>query len=118
MSRSTQKLDIRLSVVRVSNAAKYGKSRNFLPDQLFPLKSCVGMYFPAIGALRSKYVPDDNKSVVLSLFGVPLNALVVLACLFVKQLSGALGVSSAALAIATGCMAKLRSIARKEAGEA
>ena len=30
--------DIRLSVVRVSNAAKYGKSRNFLPDQLFPLK--------------------------------------------------------------------------------
>ena len=38
VSRSTQKLDIRLSVVSVSNAAKYGKSRNFLPDQLFPLK--------------------------------------------------------------------------------
>ena len=83
-------------------------------------EACVGIYFPAIGTLRSKYVPDDNKSVILSLFGIPLNTLVVLAYLFVKQLgmSGALGVSSAALAIATGCMAKLRSIARKEAGEA
>ena len=78
------------------------------------------MYVPAIGTLRSKYVPDDNKSVILSLFGIPLNTLVVLAYLFVKQLgmSGALGVSSAALAIATGCMAKLRSIAKKEAAEA
>lgn len=83
-------------------------------------EACVGMYFPAIGTLRSKYVPDDNKSVILSLFGIPLNTLVVLAYLFVKQLgmSGALGVSSAALAIATGCMAKLRSIAKKEAAEA
>ena len=83
-------------------------------------EACVGMYFPAIGTLRSKYVPDDNKSVILSLFGIPLNTLVVLAYLFVKQLgmSGALGVSSAALAIATGCMAKLRSIAKKVAAEA
>jgi len=71
---------------------------------------------PAIGTLRSKYVPDENKSVILSLFGIPLNSLVVLAYLFIKQLgmSGALGLSSAALAIATGCMARLRSIARKD----
>jgi len=79
-------------------------------------EACVGMYFPAIGTLRSKYVPDENKSVILSLFGIPLNSLVVLAYLFIKQLgmSGALGLSSAALAIATGCMARLRSIARKD----
>ena len=38
VSRSTQKLDARLSVVRASSAAKRGKSRSFLPDQLFPLK--------------------------------------------------------------------------------
>lgn len=83
-------------------------------------EACVGMYFPAIGTLRSKYVPDDQKSVILSLFGIPLNTLVVLAYLFVKELgmSGALGVSSAALAIATGCMAKLHSIAKKETADA
>jgi len=83
-------------------------------------EACVGMYFPAIGTLRSKYVPDEQKSVILSLFGIPLNTLVVLAYLFVKELgmSGALGVSSAALAIATGCMAKLHSIAKKETADA
>jgi len=81
-------------------------------------EGCVGMYFPLIGTLRSKYVPNENKSVILSLFGIPLNTLVVVAYLFIKQLgiSGALGVSSGALVIATGCMAKLRSIARSETG--
>ncbi|KAL9179344.1 hypothetical protein ACHAXT_008634 [Thalassiosira profunda] len=87
-------------------------------------EACVGLYFPAIGTLRSKYVPDEHKSVILSMFGIPLievrklplNTLVVLAYMFTKELgmSGALGVSSAALAIATGCMAKLRSIAKKD----
>lgn len=83
-----------------------------------PIQSQI--HSPAIGTLRSKYVPDENKSVILSLFGIPLNSLVVLAYLFIKQLgmSGALGVSSAALAIAAGCMAKLRSIAKKEEAKA
>ena len=54
-------------------------------------------YSPAIGTLRSKYVPDENKSVILSLFGIVLNTLVVLAYLFIKELGigGVIGVSSA-----------------------
>ena len=48
---------------------------------------------PATGTLKSKFVPDENKSDILSLFGIPMNM----------------------LAAATGCMAKLTSIAKKEA---
>ena len=61
-------------------------------------------------------MPDENKSVILSLFGIVLNTLVVLAYLFIKELGigGALGVSSAGLAVAMGCMVKLRSIVKKE----
>ena len=75
-------------------------------------EACVGMYFPAIGTLRSKYVPNENKSVILSLFGIPLNLLVVAIYLSIKQLgtTGALAVSAGALVIATGCMAKLRNV--------
>mmetsp|Transcript_13911 Transcript_13911/g.20532 ORF Transcript_13911/g.20532 Transcript_13911/m.20532 type:complete len:530 (-) Transcript_13911:88-1677(-) len=86
---------------------------------LFLYELTVGMYFPIIGTLRSKYVPDNNKSVILSLFGIPLNSLVLLAYLFIERLgtSGALGVSSAALAMAAGCMAKLKSIAKAESDQ-
>lgn len=85
----------------------------------FVYEACVGMYFPAIGTIRSKLIPDDKKSVILSLFGVPLNTLVVLIYLFTGKLLGmtsSLGISAGALAVATGCMLKLRSIARREAG--
>ena len=79
---------------------------------LFVFESCVGMYFPAIGTLRSKYFPDSHRSVVMNLFGIPLNAMVVSVFLSIERLGvqGALGVSTAALATALGCSLKLKSI--------
>ena len=58
------------------------------------------MYFPAIGTLRTKYFPDSHRSVVMNLFGIPLNAMVVSVFLSIERLGvqGALGVSTAALA--------------------
>ena len=83
---------------------------------LFVFESCVGMYFPAIGTLRSKYFPDSHRSVVMNLFGIPLNAMVVSVFLSIERLGvqGALGVSTAALAAALGCSLKLTSIVNKE----
>jgi hypothetical protein len=83
---------------------------------LFMFESCVGMYFPAIGTLRSKYFPDSHRSVVMNLFGIPLNAMVVSVFLSIERLGvqGALGVSTAALATALGCSLKLREIVNKE----
>lgn len=75
----------------------------------FAFEACVGMYFPSIGTLRSKYVPDSHRSVIMNLFGIPLNVLVVGVFLSISKLglSGALGISSGALALATFCMVKL-----------
>lgn len=82
---------------------------------LFLFESCVGMYFPAIGTLRSKYFPDSSRAVVMNLFGIPLNAMVVSVFLSIERLGvqGALGVSTAALATALGCSLKLKSIVNK-----
>lgn len=82
----------------------------------FVFEACVGMYFPSIGTLRSKYVPDSHRSVIMNLFGIPLNVLVVTVFLSIKKLgvSGALSVSTGALALATASMLKLKSMAKNE----
>jgi MFS family permease len=76
----------------------------------FLFEGCVGMYFPSIGTLRSKYVPDSHRSVIMNLFGIPLNALVVSVFLSIKRLglTGALGISTGALGVATMCMFALK----------
>lgn len=83
----------------------------------FAFEACVGMYFPSIGTLRSKYVPDSHRSVIMNLFGIPLNVLVVSVFLSIDKLGvgGALTVSSTALGLATLCMLQLRRMASKEA---
>jgi len=75
----------------------------------FAFEACVGMYFPSIGTLRSKYVPDTHRSVIMNLFGIPLNVLVVSVFLSINKLGlkGALSISSLALGLATLCMAGL-----------
>ena len=35
----------------------------------FLFEACVGMYFPSIGTLRSRFVPDSHRSVIMNLFG-------------------------------------------------
>jgi len=83
---------------------------------LLAYEACVGMYFPVIGTLRSKLIPNDKKTVIMSLFGVPLNTLVVISYLFIGKMgmTGSMGVAAGALSIATVCMMKLRSIVKEE----
>ena len=90
-----------------------------LVGAFFAFEGCVGMYFPSIGTLRSKYVPDSHRSVIMNLFGIPLNVLVVSVFLSIKRLgvSGALSVSTAALGLATLSMMKLKSLVSKEEEE-
>ena len=82
----------------------------------FVFEACVGMYFPSIGTLRSKYIPDGQRSVIMNIFGLPLNLIVVSVFLSLKRLGmkGALSISTGALGIATLCMALLRSRAESE----
>eukprot|EP01083_Nonionella_stella_P293283 997351_1 len=39
---------------------------------------CVGMYWPIIGGLREKYIPDGVRATVMNLFRIPLNMVVIL----------------------------------------
>mmetsp|Transcript_29437 Transcript_29437/g.65931 ORF Transcript_29437/g.65931 Transcript_29437/m.65931 type:complete len:555 (+) Transcript_29437:71-1735(+) len=66
----------------------------------FAFEACVGFYFPSIGTLRSKYLPDEHRSIIMNLFGIPLNLLVVAVYLQIERLgtAGALACSTAALA--------------------
>ena len=75
----------------------------------FTFELCVGLYFPFIGTLRGKYLPDSHRSVVMNLFGVPLNLIVVSVFLSINRLGidGALAVASGALGIATAAAAAL-----------
>ncbi|GMI15503.1 hypothetical protein TrVE_jg1647 [Triparma verrucosa] len=90
-----------------------------LVSSFFVFEACVGCYFPLIGTLRSKIIPESHRSVIMNLFGIPLNAIVVSVFLGIKYLgvSGALGVSAGSLAVALGASTKLAGIMRKERKE-
>ncbi|KAJ3042289.1 Molybdate-anion transporter [Rhizophlyctis rosea] len=51
----------------------------FVCFNLFEL-TC-GLYFPSIGTIRGRYVPEETRSTVMNVFRVPLNLIVVCALL-------------------------------------
>ncbi|KAJ1621683.1 hypothetical protein T492DRAFT_1149509 [Pavlovales sp. CCMP2436] len=68
----------------------------------FAFEACVGVYFPTIGTLRSKLLPDEHRGAIMNLFGIPLNLIVVVVFLSIGKLKtvGALVCSSTALCVA------------------
>lgn len=99
-----------LATASMATATVVGSSSlALLTAAMFLFEVCVGMYFPSIGTLRSKYLPDSHRSVMMNLFGIPLNLIVVTVFLSIRSLGvqGALAVASAALGIATVCMGLL-----------
>lgn len=67
-----------------------------------PLKVAVGVYFPAVGGMRSTHLPDAQRGTLTALSRVPLNLLVVAVALGRERLgtAGALRCAAAALAAA------------------
>lgn len=82
----------------------------------FAFEACVGCYFPLIGTLRSKYLPDAYRGVIMNLFGIPLNLIVVGVFLSIGRLglTGAFACSFTALATALVSMLGLRLAVRAE----
>jgi hypothetical protein len=68
----------------------------------FAFEACVGVYFPTIGTLRSRLLPDEHRGAIMNLFGIPLNLIVVVVFLSISKLGtvGALRCSTAALGTA------------------
>jgi predicted MFS family arabinose efflux permease len=49
------------------------------------LELCVGVYFPTIGTIRSKYIPEESRAAVMNFFRIPLNILVVLILIYINK---------------------------------
>lgn len=99
-----------VAVVAVKNAAAFGANSFYALVGAFLLfEACVGMYFPSIGTLRGKYLPDSHRGVIMNIFGFPLNLIVVTVNLLISYLgvTGALSCSAATLALAAGCATTL-----------
>lgn len=124
ISRSTSKLwaeDLMLVMLVLATAAMASATMVGLGGSLVPLvgaffafEACVGMYFPLIGTLRSRYLPDAYRGVIMNLFSIPLNLIVVAVFLSISKLglSGAFVCSTTALAGAAVAMFGLRSAVR------
>eukprot|EP01031_Cornospumella_fuschlensis_P023915 gene23915-28958_t len=91
-----------------------------LTMSLFLFEMCVGGYFPAIGTLRARYLPDSHRSTLITLFGLPLYSLVISVSYNIHRMggvSGALLCAGAALSVAGGCMAGLLRWKNRKEGE-
>lgn len=93
-----------VATIAMTSATTLGIGGSLVPliASLFAFEACVGMYFPLIGTLRSKYLPDAYRGVIMNLFGIPLNLIVVGVFLSISKLglAGAFTCSSSALACA------------------
>lgn len=115
LSAATLAMSAAAWTVRAVDAGGAALTLPCLIAALFGFEACVGMYFPSIGTLRSRYVPDSHRSVIMNLFGIPLNVLVVAVFLSIQKLgvTGALTVSSVALGVATAAMGRLWQTSRQ-----
>ena len=47
---------------------------------------CVGLYFPTIGSIRGRYVPDNVRATIMNIFRIPLNVIVVIVLCYIDAL--------------------------------
>jgi hypothetical protein len=40
-------------------------------------QGCCGIYWPALGTMRSRYIPEEVRATMMNIFRVPLNVIVV-----------------------------------------
>jgi len=101
-----------LSMTGAVAAMHYMQQANassFLLAAFLAFEMCVGMYYPIIGAIRSKYLPEQSRSTIKGLFGIPLNFIVAFVFLSLERIGiiGSLQISVATLVVASACMTTL-----------
>lgn len=51
---------------------------------------CCGVYYPAISAYRTLQIREESRSLYLNMIRVPMNIIVVLVLIFIKDLNHSL----------------------------
>eukprot|EP00854_Cymbomonas_tetramitiformis_P021749 gene21749-26160_t len=76
-------------------------------------EACVGIFWPSIMSMRSKYIPEESRSTIMNFFRIPLNLFVCIVLYNVSMFSLAsmFAMCSSFLLVAAACQWKLYSIA-------
>jgi MFS family permease len=53
----------------------------------FVFECCVGLFWPSMGFMRSRYVPEEVRSTTMNFFRIPLNCIVVIVLYNIASLS-------------------------------
>ncbi len=56
----------------------YFSDKNIVYASFLVFETCVGVFYPAYGVIKSEEIPENVRSSVMSIFRIPLNILVVL----------------------------------------
>eukprot|EP00741_Cyanophora_paradoxa_P002968 tig00000655_g2881.t1 len=77
---------------------------------------CCGIFWPCLGTMRSKYVPEEVRATIMNFFRVPLNLFVVTVLLEVEKMStqSVFMFCTALLVVAAVCQHRLWSLVRSE----
>lgn len=79
-------------------------------------EACVGLYFPALGALKGEIVPEDKRATIYNLYRLPLNIVVLMPLLLNFSISVTFMVTTSILGVATTAaffLSKVREDARR-----
>merc|ERR1719424_1723165 len=66
-------------------------------------EACVGVYWPAIGTVKSQVVPEDTRATIYNMYRVPLNGIVLVVLLNHMEAKTAFLYCSCMLAVAFAC---------------
>jgi len=64
-------------------------NRSLIAFGFLVFEICCGLYFPCIGTLRGKYIPESSRAGIMNFFRVGLNLLVVVVLVKVSALANA-----------------------------
>ncbi|KAJ9472935.1 putative molybdate-anion transporter-like [Diplonema papillatum] len=65
----------------------FTKSPLLIMTCLCGFEVCVGIFWPSIMSLRSKYLPEEGRATIMNMFRIPLNAIVCLVLAHQDKLS-------------------------------
>lgn len=93
-------------------------SRNvwYVYTALLTFEGICGLYFPAMGTMRAKYVPEVTRSAIMNYFRVPLNVIVCVTLYKNMENTSVFRLCAALLAVAVLCQQRLFSVSKVSIG--
>lgn len=97
-------------IVAFAAAARFsgGASVQLIFSAFLVFEFCVGIYFPAIGVLKSEAVPEHVRGTIYNMYRMPLNAIVVALLLSHISVEGCFSFCAALLCVALVAVVSLQ----------